>query len=95
MDHTPASDNAQLGLGHRSHPLLGKPVVDTVSGRHGILRAVAPTMTMGVRGVFEPSQSHISKFPVAAWLAPHGGGREWTTGVDAIEEDTDTPASGT
>lgn len=30
------------GLGHQAHPWIGREVVDTVSGRFGLLRAVCP-----------------------------------------------------
>lgn len=70
-------------LGHHEHPLLGHPVIDTATGRVGILRAICPEQVQ--------VSSHTA-FPVsarsfmAAWLAPIGGGREWTTAPSAIQE---------
>ncbi|MCW8383953.1 hypothetical protein [Streptomyces justiciae] len=57
-----------LGLMHRSHQWLGRKVTDTASGRVGILRAIAPDESGRMR----------------AWLAPVGGGREWTTAPGAL-----------
>ncbi|MFJ7242979.1 hypothetical protein ACIQWB_38505 [Streptomyces olivaceus] len=51
-------------LQHRSHEWIGQVVEDTATGRTGILRAIAPD-TDAPR--------------LLAWLAPVGGGREWTT----------------
>ncbi|WP_243762187.1 hypothetical protein [Streptomyces sp. Tu 3180] len=55
---------------HERHRLLGRLVRDTVSGRTGVLRAVAP--------------DGDAPKPVA-WLIPRGGGIEWTTPLRAIE----------
>ncbi|WP_255956066.1 hypothetical protein [Streptomyces odontomachi] len=69
-------------LYHQEHPLLGHRVVDTLNGRIGILRAICP----------EPADSGASrkvqplKRTPMAWLAPIGGGREWTTAPTAIEK---------
>lgn len=58
-----------LGLRHRSHQWLGRKVTDTASGRVGILCAIAPDdVTDGMR----------------AWLAPVGGGVQWTTAPRAL-----------
>ncbi|MFF8732769.1 hypothetical protein ACF073_40845 [Streptomyces sp. NPDC015171] len=54
---------------HRDHPWIGRNVEDTATGRRGILRAVAPAPD--------------TKRPVA-WLAPTGGGTEWTTSLGAL-----------
>ncbi|MEV0186499.1 hypothetical protein AB0I54_45985 [Streptomyces sp. NPDC050625] len=59
-----------LGLQHHNHPLMGHRVLDTATGRTGILQAIAPDGT--------------SPKPVA-WLRPEGGGTEWTTATGAIE----------
>ncbi|GAB1340868.1 hypothetical protein ACE1SV_74580 [Streptomyces sp. E-15] len=56
---------------HRDHRWLGRTVEDTATGRRGILRAVAPSGT-------DPR-------PVA-WLAPLGGGLEWTATLGALAE---------
>ncbi|MFC8856840.1 hypothetical protein ACFT5D_27730 [Streptomyces sp. NPDC057144] len=56
-------------LQHRSHRWLGRVVEDTATGRKGILRAVAPD---------------IDTPRTVAWLAPVGGGREWTTAPGAL-----------
>jgi hypothetical protein len=67
------SGGRYLGLGHESHPLLGTLVVDTASGRVGILRAIVqddPRRRAGLR---------------RAWLRPEGGGVEWTTDPDAVK----------
>ncbi|MEU9111842.1 hypothetical protein AB0D04_08640 [Streptomyces sp. NPDC048483] len=70
-----------LGLGHCKHPLLGRAVLDTATGRVGVLRAIAPEPN-GVQ--FVPSRGLLEAPPVA-WLAPEGGGTEWTTDPDEIE----------
>ncbi|AKN75016.1 hypothetical protein QR97_39770 [Streptomyces sp. PBH53] len=54
---------------HHAHPWIGRTVEDTATGRRGVLRAVAP----------DPETSR----PVA-WLAPAGGGTEWTTALGAV-----------
>ncbi|GAB7033335.1 hypothetical protein AB0G35_13745 [Streptomyces sp. NPDC021749] len=71
-----------LGLGHWSHPLLGRRVVDrSHDNRIGILRAIAP----------DPKESGpgprlcVPEGPPVAWLVPEGGGLEWTTDPGAIE----------
>ena len=66
----PAEESRDLGLGHRAHPLLGRTVRDTATGRTGILRAVCPDS---------------ADAPPVAWLSPPGGGREWTTATEAVE----------
>lgn len=58
-----------LGLMHRTHPWIGREVEDAVTGRRGVLRAVAP--------------DGKNPRPVA-WLWPVGGGREWTTELRAL-----------
>ncbi|WP_181788956.1 hypothetical protein [Streptomyces phytophilus] len=80
------SSRLGLGLGHERHPLLGKLVLDRTSGRTGVLRAICP----------EPETHRVWSTPVLrqvagprmAWLVPVGGGVEWTTTPDAIEEAT-------
>lgn len=73
-----------LGMGHRSHPWLGRRVVDTEHGdRVGVLRAVAPD----VDDIRTEPVITVPSTPPVAWLAPeHGGGREWTTSLTAILE---------
>ncbi|MCI0385998.1 hypothetical protein [Streptomyces sp. CNQ085] len=77
----------ETGLGHRDHPLLGRTVLDTATGRTGVLRAVCPEPDGGTAvcavPVFRPGSG-----PPVAWLAPVGGGVEWTTEPDAIREVT-------
>ncbi|MBL1095164.1 hypothetical protein [Streptomyces coffeae] len=71
-----------LGLCHQSHPLLGRLVVDHAhDDRVGVLRAIAPDSTDNRYRlvVMNPDA------PPVAWLAPEGGGLEWTTSPDAIE----------
>jgi hypothetical protein len=70
---------------HHLHPLLGKPVVDTKTGRVGILRAVCPE-------TFDPAAHRHG--PLRAWLIPVGGGQEWTTEPDAVEAVPQTETSG-
>lgn len=55
---------------HEPHRLIGRLVRDTLSGRIGLLRAIAPDGDAP-----EP----------AAWLIPEGGGTEWTTPPQSIE----------
>ncbi len=74
----------ETGLGHREHPLLGRTVVDTATGRTGILRAVCPEPDC-CRAWADPVPRPGSDPPVA-WLAPVGGGVEWTTALDAVRE---------
>jgi hypothetical protein len=62
--------SADLGLLHRDHRWLNRVVTDTVTGRRGILRAIAPD---------------TGAHPVA-WLAPVGGGVEWTTPPGALAD---------
>lgn len=73
-----------LGMGHRSHPWLGHRVIDTEHGdRVGVLRAVAPDVD-DIRT--EPLLT-VPSTPPVAWLAPErGGGCEWTTNLNAIQE---------
>ncbi|MGW7385323.1 hypothetical protein [Streptomyces sp. NPDC054794] len=59
-----------LGLEHHDHGLLGRRVLDTATGRIGVLQAIAPDGT--------------SPKPVA-WLRPEDGGIEWTTATGSIE----------
>ncbi|REK90982.1 hypothetical protein DY245_07330 [Streptomyces inhibens] len=71
-----------LGLGHWSHPLLGRLVIDHAHGDLiGILRAIAPDPKDSNPGL----ALRIPDAPPVAWLAPKGGGREWTTDPTAIE----------
>ncbi|MFF6888723.1 hypothetical protein ACFY9F_36735 [Streptomyces sp. NPDC012421] len=51
---------------HQAHRWLGREVEDTVTGRRGILTAVAPEGA-------DPRARPL------AWLRPLGGGTEWTT----------------
>ncbi|CAL9673100.1 hypothetical protein [Streptomyces sp. enrichment culture] len=57
------------GLLHHSHPWIGRDVEDTLTGRRGILRALAP----------DGDSPRL-----VAWLRPPGGGVEWTTHPDAL-----------
>jgi hypothetical protein len=41
------SPGRPLGTGHRDHPLLGCRVVDTATGRTGVLRAICPETVFG------------------------------------------------
>ncbi|MCF3178198.1 hypothetical protein IPZ61_33460 [Streptomyces sioyaensis] len=71
-----------LGLGHLSHPLLGRRVIDHAHGdRVGVFRALAPD----VKGPRSEPVLRVPDTPPVAWLAPEGGGVEWTTAPDAIE----------
>jgi hypothetical protein len=63
-----------LGLLHEAHPLLGKLVMDTGSGRIGILRAIV--RDNAGRGTARRR----------AWLRPEGGGVEWAADPEAITE---------
>jgi hypothetical protein len=54
---------------HRDHPWMGREVEDTATGRRGVLRAIAPDG--------DSTES-------VAWLAPAGGGTEWTTSPRAL-----------
>lgn len=74
------SDRKDLGtgLGHQEHPLLGRLVVDTATGRTGVLRAIAPEQIEGPGG--------RARSVTRAWCAPAGGGREWTVPPDRIAE---------
>lgn len=72
-----------LGLGHRDHPLLGHTVVDTATGRIGILRAICPEPTDSeayLKAALKPGDG-----PLRAWMSPLGGGPEWTTDLAAIQ----------
>lgn len=74
----------EIGLGHRDHPLLGRTVLDTATGRTGVLRAVCPEpdgTAVCTGSAFRPGSG-----PPVAWLAPVGGGVEWTTEPEAIRE---------
>jgi hypothetical protein len=55
---------------HQGHRLIGCCVRDTLSGRTGVLRAIAP--------------DGDNPKPVA-WLRPERGGIEWTTAPEALE----------
>ncbi|WP_431776489.1 hypothetical protein [Streptomyces cucumeris] len=57
---------------HRDHPWIGRDVEDTVTGKRGTLRAIAP------EGDKRPQ--------IVAWLQPHGGGTEWTTDPGALAD---------
>ncbi|MEU1266692.1 hypothetical protein ABZ473_32440 [Streptomyces cellulosae] len=59
-----------MSMLHKPHRLIGRLVRDTLSGRIGVLRAIAPD-----GDTTEP----------AAWLIPEGGGTEWTTTPRSIE----------
>jgi hypothetical protein len=72
----------ELGLGHVAHPWLGREVLDTASGKTGILRAVAPEPNDLARRGYLPVAPEGD--PVA-WLSPLGGGVEWTTDRKALE----------
>ncbi|GHI06738.1 hypothetical protein AQI88_30240 [Streptomyces cellostaticus] len=69
-------------LMHRSHPWLGRVVTDPVTGRRGILRAIAPEPD-GLQLV--PSRA-LTKKPPVAWLQPEGGGVEWATSPSALSD---------
>lgn len=56
---------------HGDHPWLGRDVEDTVTGRRGTLRAIAP---------------EGEKLRLVAWLRPLGGGVEWTTDPNALAD---------
>lgn len=78
-----------LGLGHFAHPWLGHTVLDTATGRTGVLRAVCPeprSSTMPLDPTLRPGDG-----PPVAWLTPPGGGREWTTRPDALTQQKNTP----
>ncbi|MEV6318973.1 hypothetical protein [Streptomyces sp. NPDC051776] len=62
---------AHLGLLHRDPPWIGRGVADTVSGRRGILRAIA---------------SDVDHPRPVAWLRPRRGGTEWTTDPAALAD---------
>ncbi|MFE7780606.1 hypothetical protein [Streptomyces nigrescens] len=79
---TPNTNTRPLGLGHFEHPLLGRLVVDHASGgRVGVLRAIAPDVD---NRDAEP-ELKVPDTPPVAWLAPEGGGLEWTTDPLQIE----------
>jgi hypothetical protein len=59
------------GLFHSDYPWLGRDVEDTVTGRRGTLRAIAPD---------------VDKPHPVAWLLPPGGGTEWTTDPRALTD---------
>lgn len=56
---------------HQKHRWLGREVEDTVTGRRGVLTAVAPDAA-------DPRARPL------AWLRPLGGGTEWTTPPSAL-----------
>ncbi|MFC9484601.1 hypothetical protein ACFTZM_00790 [Streptomyces hydrogenans] len=65
---------------HQKHRWIGREVEDTVTGRRGILTAVAPD---GADPLARP----------LAWLRPLGGGTEWTTAPAALAKPSPiTPA---
>jgi hypothetical protein len=66
-----------IGFGHEAHPLLGKRVVDTGTGRIGILRAVA---------LKELTRGGVRVSMRRAWLVPVRGGVEWTVAPEAVRE---------
>jgi hypothetical protein len=72
------------GMGHQEHPLLGHHVIDTETGRTGILRAICPEPGGG--GDYMNALLRPPRKSPKAWLAPIGGGREWTTAPSAIQE---------
>ncbi|MGW7576161.1 hypothetical protein [Streptomyces sp. NPDC054765] len=79
---TPTPAAHPLGLGHRSHPLLGRRVIDHAhDDRIGVLRAIAPE----AKSVTPDPVLRVPAGPAVAWLSPEGGGVEWTTTPDAIE----------
>ena len=69
-----------IGLGHYTHPWIGKPVYDAQSCQHGILRAVC----------HDPASKDMAKAEPLAWLSPPGGGREWTTTLACLQADQPT-----
>lgn len=73
-----------LGLGHQDHPLIAHRVIDSASGRTGILRAICPEPDSAM--TYMNAVAHRGAGRPVAWLAPIGGGREWTTTPDAIQE---------
>jgi hypothetical protein len=86
MDAVTATAPAEraLGLGHWSHPLLGRRVVDHAHGdRVGVIRAFASDVN-GHNLSLGPVIS-VPDTPPVVWLSPEGGGVEWTTDPDAIE----------
>ncbi|WP_199185887.1 hypothetical protein [Streptomyces carminius] len=74
-----------IGLGHRDHPLLGRTVLDVATGRTGVLRAVCPLPDDGA--AYLRPEVRPGNGPPVAWLAPVGGGREWTTALDAVRDE--------
>jgi len=58
-----------VNLLHCAHPWIGRDVEDTVTGKRGTLRAIAPDG---------------DKPRPVAWLLPPGGGTEWTTDPKAL-----------
>ncbi|WP_435059574.1 hypothetical protein [Streptomyces sp. bgisy060] len=60
-----------MSLLHQDHPWIGREVEDTATGRRGTLRAIAPDDGVRPR--------------LMAWLQPPGGGIEWTTDPDALD----------
>ncbi|MFW6690877.1 hypothetical protein [Streptomyces sp. MAR4 CNX-425] len=78
------SSRLGLGLGHERHPLLGKLVLDRTSGRTGVLRAICPEPE--TRSAWSAPAPRQTAGPRMAWLVPVGGGVEWTTAPEAIEE---------
>lgn len=70
----------QLGVEHWAHPLLGQRVVDRAHGdRVGVFRAFAPDVDK--TRALAVTAPHA---PLVVWLAPVGGGREWTSALTAI-----------
>ncbi len=64
--------------GHEKHPLLGRAVEDLASGQCGTLRAVVITEV--------PTHSGRHAKVRLAYIAPPGGGLEWTTSPANIRE---------
>ena len=75
-------------LAHYDHRFLGQVVIDG-NGRRGVLRGVAPDLLskkgpvdIGMTG--ERNRSDAEAMPPVAWLAPEGGGAEWTAPLRSI-----------
>ncbi|MHA6757125.1 hypothetical protein [Streptacidiphilus sp. PAMC 29251] len=70
--------SAADGWGHRQHPLLGRQVEDVATGKLGTLRAVVDTDV--------PTHTGRPRTVTLAFVAPHGGGQEWTTSPTNVRE---------
>jgi hypothetical protein len=66
------------GWGHRSHALVGRQVEDVATGKIGMLRAVVDTDV--------PTHTGLPRRVTLAFLAPPGGGLEWTTSPTNVRE---------